>query len=431
MKERLPRLLAASLFIVSPAMLCRAVGHHSLMSHWLLLAALYVGLQDKQLFDVRHPRLNWHVCWSLTIILSSLVHLYLSMMVVLIYTGAAVSFLVRRKCRGINNYALLILPCLLGLATLYLEGAFVVKASNWAPSNGQFGSFSMNLWAPLVPGHTGDPNNTAFSSYFLPSRHLASYNQQFEGFNYLGLGVIVLAVVVFVSKVAYAVRAAMLGYPVRWRRAFRSPIPIPVALMTIAMALFALSNVVTLGKQTLATVQLGEHTLHFANIFRSSGRFFWPLGYLIVWAMLRALGDLILRKTEIFTGLLGVIVALQILDLSQMFQHYAVPYRATAHYESPLRSRFWSEAVRHYDHILYVPPGDTSYYIPLGLLGAPEGVTINVAYKARSNNEGSSRVERESEQELRTATLRPQALYVFKNRSLYDSLKGKAGADVH
>lgn len=418
------RALISCFFIVSPSMLDRSGGHHSLMGHWLLLMALYMGLQSKQMFESRHRQFSWHVAWLATLLIGALVHLYLLAMIMLIYTGAIVSFLHGCRWRGLRNFVAAAAPVPCVLLTLLIEGAFVVAPDNWAAPSHFFGHFSMNLLSPVIPGHDGNAADTAYVSYFLPSLKWADGGQVFEGFNYLGLGVLLMVVTALCANVLAAVRRVAHGAPVCWPRAIRFFVPWPVIVAALALSLFSLSNVVVAGSTQLAYWELGGKLRNAAEIFRSSGRFFWPVGYLIlIWAIHAVSTSLSARPA--FLGLLGFCLAIQTLDLSQFFRHHSIPFQCTHRYESPLKSPIWSELVRHYKHIEYYPQSDSSYYIPFGLLAAPQDATINVAYKARSNGDGRGESSRAGLDELRRGELRPDVLYVFRDQRLFDSLDTK------
>jgi hypothetical protein len=418
------RTLMTVLFIVSPALLNRAVGHHALMAHWLLLGAIYMGLQRRQLFEQRHPRLSHMGCWTALIVLAALVHLYLLAMVVVMYAASVISDFFGHRTRNWTRYVTPIVPLTLGWVALYVAGAFVVGAKDWGTHAAVFGAFSMNLLAPVVPGCMGSPSETAYLSYFLtPTQFATRAMGLFEGFNYLGLGVLALVCIVSAGGIASAVVHLKRDTRVKRRRVIGCAVPLPLVVVALSMGLYSLSNVIMFGTHRLVVVPLGVAASQFCGIFRASGRFFWPLGYLLLWMTLRALGRYIARFGTIGTGLLGVIVALQVSDLSRFFARFASHNRTVAHYTSPLRSAFWNDAMKRYRQILYYPPSDTAYYVPLGLLAAPRGVGLNVSYKARSNSALAAEAERALVMDLESGNLRPLTLYVFNDKSMYEALQ--------
>ncbi len=420
------RVLMTALLIVSPALLNRAEGHHALMAHWLLLSAMYIGLQRCESFEQRHPRLSHTGCWTALIVLGAMVHLYLLAMVVAMYAASVISDLFGHRARNWTRYLTPLVPLTLGWVALYLVGAFVISAKDWGTNVAVFEAFSTNLLAPVVPGCLGSPSETAYVSYFLtPARFPTRAMGLFEGFNYLGLGVLALMGIVAGGSIVSAFAHPKHCASIERRRVIQCPVPLPLVVITLLMGLYSLSNVIMFGTHRLLAIPLGEIAAQFCGIFRASGRFFWPMGYLLLWMSFRALDRYLSRLGTLYMGLLGAIVALQAVDLSRFFAYFASHNRTVAHYNSPLSSVFWTDAMKRYRQILYYPPSDTAYYVPLGLLAAPHRVGVNVAYKARSNSTCATEAERALVMDLESGSLRRSTLYVFNDKSMYETLQRK------
>ena len=113
-------------------------------------------------------------------------------------------------------------------------------------------------------------------SRLLPACRSPARARRAKGFHYLGAGV--LALVVLAVGLAVAARR---GH--RPRRGARIWPPLVVAAASV-MALFALSPIVTFGSRVLVDLN-GPWAAPLAT-FRSSGRFVWPLVYvLVIWAV--------------------------------------------------------------------------------------------------------------------------------------------------
>ena len=417
-----PRILITCFFLLSPPMLFRATGHEALTAHWLILAALYLSVQSALSFELRHPRLSWLKCWTALVLLSGLVHLYLCFMVALLYLGACTSRIFSMTHWKVRTFLALLTPLLALFPVLYMEGAFVVSTANWAGGSGDFNYFSMNLLAPFAPGYTGSPQGTSYDSLFVSPVALAA-GGQYEGNNYLGFGVLLLLFLTLVGRLI-----SIFGCPNRGRQSNvfdRRLIQVwlPLSMVTLVLTMIAASNHVSLGKTVLFTIPLSSSMLRYCEIFRSSGRFFWPTYYLILWMTIRSCRTLFSRNVAIFSGIVHAALTFQAVDLTQYLQHYATIFHSVSAYKSPLQSSFWRRALTHYHNILYFPPEDTSYYIPLGLESAPLQVGINVAYKARSDPKVVAREHRQIDGELNRGELRDGALYVFKDKDYFDRLK--------
>lgn len=423
-KSAYAKSLMTCFFLLSPAMLDRCCKHHALMAHWLILAAIYLGLQDTVSFKRRHPAWNWNWCWLLVILASSLVHLYICVMVAAIYCFAVLLFISEKRWRGIGAYACLALPLLTMFLALYIEGAFVVGPQGRAANDNHLGSLSMNLLAPFTPGYVGKPEDSAYVSYFVAPHREQSLGYR-EGFNYLGLGTITLIVLSIIVFVWLIVRCRFGRKAPAYPRDAR---PRPLYATSVAcfcLALLSLSNHIRLGQNAIASYELCHSVQYFTDAFRSSGRFFWPLGYLLLWFGLRTVGMIGQQGAVLAIALLHGAFILQLIDLSQFIRHFASPFQKVVQFQTPFKDAFWSRTIPNYRNLFFYPPGDTTYYVQLGMLAAPNQVGINVAFKARRNPEIDDSSAKQLKHELERAQLRTDAIYIFKSKSLFENLTNK------
>ena len=115
----------------------------------------------------------------------------------------------------------------------------------------------MNLLSPFLPQKSG----------LLPGLGgvIDATGGQYEGFNYFGLGLLLATIVVLPSEI-------------RWfRRNLRRHIALFVAFALLTA--FAVSNRVFVGHWLLFELPLPHYFNRLFGIFRSSGRFFWLVGY--------------------------------------------------------------------------------------------------------------------------------------------------------
>ena len=147
----------------------------------------------------------------------------------------------------------------------WLSGLFILGGGDTFTEGG-LGYFSMNLLAFVTP---------LGWSRFLPAVPVAGPGQEGEGFLYLGAGV--LALVVLAVGLAVAARR-------RHRPTAPRIWPPLVVAAAVVMAIFALSPVVTFGSRVILDLN-GPWAAPLAT-FRSSGRFAWPLAYvLVIWTV--------------------------------------------------------------------------------------------------------------------------------------------------
>ncbi|MGH8714194.1 MAG: DUF6311 domain-containing protein, partial [Casimicrobiaceae bacterium] len=186
------RLAMTALFVLSPLVPDRAIGHYALMAHWLVLAALYLY--------VRAPERRATARWCLLISIAALIHAYLLYLVL----AVAVADAARRRwidrtatTRDTARSTLVIAASL--LATMWLAGYFTIPPTAFSGGVQYYGRYAANinaLWTPM------------WGSLFLPGLPVIA-GAEYEGYNYLGFGVLaLLPVAVFAGWRARRQRAA-------------------------------------------------------------------------------------------------------------------------------------------------------------------------------------------------------------------------------
>lgn len=260
-KTSSPLLIGLSMVLLcfSPILMERAVRHTALGSQWLILLALYGYLTCREKGYPRYPFLFW-VLAALAICL----HPYF---VPLVFIFALVTALngglsTRRWGHFLGMFAGNLITCT-GVGVLFGVLGSGVESSRWG-----FGYFSMNLNALVNPLSSG---GYKWSS-FLPV--LPQTGGNYDGFNYLGLGLMVLILWGLGRSLAKGtLKKTLLSH------AFFLP-------AMAGMTLFALSNVVTLNGGELFTIPLPEFLLSLCGIFRASSRMFYAVYYsLVIYAL--------------------------------------------------------------------------------------------------------------------------------------------------
>ena len=240
---------AGGAFCVLLPMLLARVGHTALCSHWLLLWALLLATRTLPA-GPRH--------WTVLALVAGLVQPYLAAMVLGIAAAALVGSSPWPLARRARTLAATIAAMAVGW---WLSGLFILGGGDTFTEGG-LGYFSMNLLAFVTP---------LGWSRFLPAVPVAGPGQEGEGFLYLGAGVLAL-VVLAVSLAVAARRSHRPTAPRIW--------PPLVVAAAVVMAIFALSPVVTFGSRVILDLN-GPWAAPLAT-FRSSGRFAWPLAYVLV-----------------------------------------------------------------------------------------------------------------------------------------------------
>ena len=347
------------LFLLVPTLLER-VGHVALTSHFLLLASLWLYFREA----TRPASLG--ECAALGLI-AGLIHPYLAVMALAVVVALSLRRLMRDHtsiASKVRSAALPVFGCLAGLiAGWWTSGLLSIPGASDLISVG-LSQYSMNVLSPIAP---------AGWSLLLPEVPLANEFQSFEGFQYLGAGLLALL------PVAVGL--------VLWRRDWQWRTVIPLTLVCAISAVYALSPRVTVGSRVL--IDLTSPALERLAVFRVTGRFFWPAAYAIVafliWAVVTRL------RPAAALAVLSAAIGLQLLDVGA---HYET-VRTTAHSDAfhawpqSLQSPLWRTALPHYRRLLMYPPEQCGPapmpYIQPAFLAANFGLSINTGHPARAN----------------------------------------------
>nr|AHE14573.1 putative membrane protein [uncultured bacterium] len=393
-----------ALLVLSPALLARmSMAHEALSAHWMIV--LLVGLHLVPQRDARDARRTLGTVLGLCVLAAGL-HPVLAVMVL----ALGVALCARTLLEGRVGWKG---PVLTAAASLgVVPGLFLAFGyfGAGAPLQGaSFGDYSADLAAFFNPLGFRDVR----WSRFLPGQPRGW--GQYEGFAYLGLGVLFALFAAAVLAVWRARDVARL-----WRRW------LPVGLVALGLAFFALSWRVTwMGEPVANLSAFYRPGLKWAEAFRSSGRFVWPLYYLLVLGA--ALTLLRLPRVQAASSLLGLVLVLQVLDLNlgegRQSQH-------EVRWNSP-PSPAMEAAAKGRKHLVLYPPQsyDSS---GRGCRAGPQnfhhwayrayrlGLTFNSGYVARLDDARAQKYCLGLDDEIRAGRLDPDIVYLSIPERLHE-----------
>lgn len=281
LRHLLATIAAVVLALCWPALLWR-VGHSSLMTHALILLALAFYLLGRR------------GSWSARRITLAFAALSLAALTIHPYLLAfCASFYLALLAGRMSDRTLPRGPLLAGsvawLATLGLAAWALGYFSHGASNTAGFGQYSMNLNAPFC------------GRGLLRCAVTDATGGQYEGFNHLGAGLLLL--LPFALALAWRQRDRLL------RRHGA------LLLALLALTLYALSNRVYFGADEWLSYPLPSWLDRLTGTFRASGRFFWPVGYVLLFATLA----LLLRQLpRLALPLLALALPLQWIDVAPL-----------------------------------------------------------------------------------------------------------------
>ena len=369
--------LCSVFFLLAPPLNYRFMGHYSLSNQWLLLAALFLFLRAQQEWDypiqakeawVGHRSIRKFVIGGTVLAgISVGINPYIAFQVLMVLAAGVVSLLWRKRLTLWRAVGSLALFCLSGFFVAYSLGLVIEGGRGY--TTGGYRVFSLNLLSPIDP--------RGWTSILLP-RLTGATPGQYEGYSYLGVGVLVVALVVL--GVSVFQRRKLPSLNVRW--------VVPLLLCCLVLTLLALSTKVTLGSRTLADLDPSGKLSPYLASLRASGRLFWTPYYLILVVVLAA-PFLFLRKIWA-NALLTCALLLQIAD-TQSLRHWVRITISEAH-PSPLKSPIWSTLGSIHQNLIVLPAWQCGgAAAPLG----PESYRIFgflvVGQKMRTNSYQSAR----------------------------------------
>ncbi|OYX37488.1 MULTISPECIES: DUF6311 domain-containing protein [unclassified Sphingomonas] len=277
--------LGTALLTMLPTLFNR-IGHVNLCAHWLILWALWIFIDPRR---ARSP-----LWWAAVLGVAALVHVYLLLMVAVIWGSAILAALAMREGAGWRQLAghALVLVMIVGL--MALNGGF----GGPFESTGSYGAFPMAIDALVNPAN---PSYTAL----LPSTPETN-GRGFEGFQYLGAGL--LALVTAAIAILGVYRTPVIGQSTLRRLLWLGP-------GFVALTLLAMSTHITFQGQVIARIPLDQRMIDGLDPIRASGRLFWPIAYAMVFAAILVVHRLGTRRAAL---LLAAALALQVMDIAPM-----------------------------------------------------------------------------------------------------------------
>lgn len=292
-------LIGSIFFLIAPIFIYRTNIHFSLTGQWILLLTLYLGLTRKI------DQSKW--LWISLIILSSLINFYFMVMIFTVYSLLRIFNLKFEKeifFKFIKDFFII---AVLLLLTLYVTGYFEVRMVD-ALALG-FGRDKLNL---LSIFDSFNSTNNIYWSLFLPDIQLSTFEEG-EGFNYFGLGQIMMVLFAFIIFFNKNYKTNLLS--IRGNKEIKAFI-----LVSIFMTLWALSNIISFGPYTLLEIPLNKYIYGVLSIVRPTGRLFWIVNYFLLVLSIIIIFKCFNKKNSLLIITLCLII--QIVDTSAGLKKY-------------------------------------------------------------------------------------------------------------
>jgi hypothetical protein len=357
--------LPSLFFLTSPPMTLRIGPHQALSNHWLLTAALFVFFLAHQESPMTARRFAAVVLTLGAISVS--INPYLAFQVMLLLVATILGLIWRKRLKPLAGIGLLGSLGLASFVAAYAFGFIVSGAASYTA--GGYRTYSMNLLSPFNPFRYGS----------LLMRPLPVFvDGQYEGYCYLGAGVMLLSLVVVLVVIPLRSKIHKLS----WRSS------IPLLLCCFVLVVMAFSTEVTIGSKLLVDLDPSQRLSPYLAVLRCSGRLSWAPYYVVLAAVLVVPFWVFDRRWA--TALVAVALAIQFTDLIP-FQRW-VRSGVNQIRDTPLKSEVWTRLGSSYQNLIVLPPwqcspgdspGGRAGFSTFGILAANQKMRINSYYSAR------------------------------------------------
>lgn len=366
-------LIACALFAISAPALITRIGHASLMAHFLIAWGLLLYLRTRSI----PLRSSDGMQFALIAVFVVTMQAYFLPMVLIFLFASLVHAVAEKRCS--LRFATLSLATFFGASALAAWAAGIIgTAGTSAPAWG-FGHYSMNLVSPFLPPRHNLPEAWATHVRWDPNDYTWDATAgQYEGYNYLGAGLLFLVAIVLIVP---GTRQKL------WSNLRRHAV---LVVCLLGCACYALSNRVFIGDYLVLEVPLSQMVAAFTGHFRTGGRMFWPVYYVLVISLI----GITMRYFSRSIARAIVLLALLFQLISTQVLRDDVAIFASAAYPQLLDRTTWRTLVETHDFIEQYPSfqcggwantwPENNANMELQLIAAASAKPINSAYVARA-----------------------------------------------
>ncbi|MDU0939541.1 MAG: DUF6311 domain-containing protein [Clostridiales bacterium] len=390
------------LFTFTPVFLQRMYTHTALAFHPVILLSLYFlfnrdFLKKKRFRDV--------IFWTVLMAVASTIHIYFIPMILFIMLGY---YFFEVFSKGWYK-AIIKIAITIGvtLIVMYIFGDFY---GNSKLNVGGLGDYNSNVNALLNDQGTS----------MVERLKGETSTGRWEEYSYLGAGIIGLAVI--------SVIGLFTGH--FWKKLKISYLPI--ALMVLAFLVLSMLPSMRIGPYTIFTVHFTEDVQSKLAMFRSNGRFMWPVIYLI---MTGAIVYVTKNFKKLGACVVIVMTALQLFDLTHYIREKNENINtAFTDHKSALTSDAWNKIKAKEVYFMYEPVTTKhmmGYTFNLGKYASDHGMVMNDFYVSRKND-GNIIKKRESEiKNILDGKADSKKLYVFSDIPVSVLYSGKSDLNIY
>jgi Family of unknown function (DUF6311) len=406
--------LAAVIFVTANPVLVYRGMHPALCAQWLLIASIYVYFLKPD--ETRTNRILLYQ--FLLLMASALINPYLCWMVLgfTLATPARLCFF--DKALHVKYFFVYLAVSLLSMLVLwYLTGLIDFSKKEDLGVGGAYGLYALNLNSLF--------NSFGYSSILRQLPWVSPY--QYEGYAYLGLGMMVLLLALLLSFAYHRLtrKTTSASLPAAKTALDGRPAPlstgslIPLLVLTVAYTILAVTLIFTYNERVLFRIPAPSFFIKLEEIFRACARFFWTPYYLIVLFTIIGVAKWkahpVIPSAVIFAALV-----LQLYDIRILLTSRKPTYGS---YVPPMDNKSWLTLMSQFDEILFIPPFQSPAirsmdYQDFSFLALKARKPVNLAYVARADSRAMQEYADSLNRMVEVGNLSPKALYITNASSL-------------
>lgn len=364
MKSDFMVILGSSFYILSFQVLQRMFMHTALAGHWLILWAIYLLIYRDQISH-RKKLLSWLALGAV----SSAIHLYLLLMCGIVLLGFLLVEVIEGRADSILKRFLKSVGYLAGFigaaaVIIALLGGF---SSDMSAVTGGIGAYSLNLNGFINPQWHG--------------RLLRTYSQldtQYEGFSYLGAGILFMLFCTGIELVVQSNRKSIHEY---------SPLALGMGVAFGIAFILAVFPTVTFGNRIIKHYFVYPIMMKVWGTFRASGRIAWVCIYLIY--LFALCGDYRVVAAKRKSIILMIALSLQLVDISGYIAEKHNLWSTKYIYTPVMDQEAWELLVEDGEakHIIIMNDFSMDKYRELTVWAMEQRMTVNKFYFARTQED--------------------------------------------
>jgi hypothetical protein len=379
--------LFSLVILLSPVTLHRYIEytHYTLTANWLILWSIYLMLNKKYSVFV----------WLLVLSLSALTHPYYIVMTFPFFLTS----LIRQPKDDKSIVQKLIEFYFVCTTTLFIIWGMGYQFTNNSLNNEEgFGRLRSNLLSFFNPYDW----STIFTNFPKP-------DDGNEGFAYIGLAgitILIISIIIFLKP--------------ENRDLFKESNFAFILIPSIALFAISLSNKIAIGNVELFQIPLTNSLDSLLSTFRASGRFAWPLAYvLLVWSAFVFVKSKLSFKAK--SILLTTLLIASLLDqLPELKSEREEKFSLTS--KEYLTNSFWNSASKCYENIIFYPPyPNVDDWYKYADYAQKHKMGINTGLLSRVDYDVVGESTKNLQLKFRTNKLTDTNIYVFSSSEFFNN----------